>query len=263
MTSPPLRTHTANHHPPSHYEILQISPTATDEEIKQAYRSLVVRIHPDKNVTTPYHDEATCRRGGKVEHACSLADIDDDDPIHIQGHDGDVENLSTENEGHCSLELETNEQWSASEEEHLKSPLCTDSVPRQQQQQQQSNDNSTKFHQIQSAYNTLRDSKKRAAYDESLKRQKEREVWVNNAATEVNLSEMESDLCCIVDSENNDSDAESEGMLQTVYFYHCRCGDIFEIVREELMEELRRGRAIWHCESCSLAIRVCVDIDIT
>eukprot|EP00804_Cyclotella_cryptica_P000531 CCRYP_009937-RA/>CCRYP_009937-RA protein AED:0.06 eAED:0.09 QI:0/0/0.5/1/0/0/2/3115/128 len=54
MTSPPLRTHTANHHPPSHYEILQISSTATDDEIKRAYRSLVVELEENASAYLSY-----------------------------------------------------------------------------------------------------------------------------------------------------------------------------------------------------------------
>lgn len=37
---------------PTHYEVLAIAPTATQAEIKQAYRQLVRRIHPDNNRET-------------------------------------------------------------------------------------------------------------------------------------------------------------------------------------------------------------------
>jgi curved DNA-binding protein CbpA len=259
MTSRPPHTNPTTHHPPSHYEILQIPPTATEEEIKQAYRSLVVRCHPDKNVATRYCDDATSSwRDGKDEHAWSLVDIDDDEH---QSYAGDVNDVFTDNKERCSLERETNAHPSASEEdeEYFKSSLHTDSA----QQQQQSNDYSNKFHQIQTAYNILRDANKRAAYDESLQRQKDREGWVNNGAMEVNLSEMERDVCYVVYTDNDESDAEREDFIQTVYFYKCRCGGTFEIVREELVEGLRMGRTIWQCASCSLAIRICVDVDIT
>jgi DnaJ-class molecular chaperone len=34
--------------PPSHYDILCIAPTASNSEIKQAYRTLARTHHPDK-----------------------------------------------------------------------------------------------------------------------------------------------------------------------------------------------------------------------
>jgi curved DNA-binding protein CbpA len=32
-----------------YYDLLEISPTSTQEEIKKSYRSLVLKYHPDKN----------------------------------------------------------------------------------------------------------------------------------------------------------------------------------------------------------------------
>lgn len=38
-----------NRRRPSCYDILQVRPTATDEEIKRAYRALALQFHPDRN----------------------------------------------------------------------------------------------------------------------------------------------------------------------------------------------------------------------
>lgn len=35
----------------THYDTLCISPTATEEEIRQAYKSLLLAVHPDKRVS--------------------------------------------------------------------------------------------------------------------------------------------------------------------------------------------------------------------
>ncbi len=44
----------ANH---NHYDTLKVSPTATQAEIKQAYRRLVKLLHPDSNQKTASHEE--------------------------------------------------------------------------------------------------------------------------------------------------------------------------------------------------------------
>lgn len=40
------------------YQVLGVSPNATDEEIKKAYRTLSRRYHPDENVNNPNKDQA-------------------------------------------------------------------------------------------------------------------------------------------------------------------------------------------------------------
>jgi len=35
---------------PTHYEVLGVSPGCADTEIKQAYRSALLRLHPDKQL---------------------------------------------------------------------------------------------------------------------------------------------------------------------------------------------------------------------
>lgn len=44
---------------PTHYDTLEISPTASQAEIKQAYRRLAKQFHPDSNQETGSHDRIT------------------------------------------------------------------------------------------------------------------------------------------------------------------------------------------------------------
>lgn len=41
---------------PNHYETLDVTPSASQAEIKQAYRNLVKRFHPDRNPNSNNHD---------------------------------------------------------------------------------------------------------------------------------------------------------------------------------------------------------------
>ena len=45
-----------NFHSDNHYEVLGVSPTSTPDEIKRAYRTLMIQYHPDKHDSNPkYH----------------------------------------------------------------------------------------------------------------------------------------------------------------------------------------------------------------
>lgn len=237
-----------------HYDVLQISHTASSAEIKAAYRSLIIGYHPDKALI---QNNPTCQDMLLSDGLASI-DIDDDDE---------------ENDGISNEETET---LTASEMSPIK-PTA--------QENETATENTIKFHQIQAAYHCLRDHIKRQQYDDSIRRKDEQKEWKWKGAMEVNLSEMDCDFCRVVDEEDFDSDQEQDSHigapshdgdepLQKVFFHPCRCGDTFQVFQEELLESIEDNKApmiskdcmftnrVWQCESCSLTIRIHVDIHV-
>ena len=237
--SPPAPSSLVTTSKQTHYDVLQISHSATPDEIKAAYRSLVIGYHPDKQQSSSIvKNNENCIDTQILSKGLSAIDFDDD--AEGNGEISACNNDNTETEKSALIACEIGD------------------MPTQ---------NSTIFHQLQAAYHCLRDPDKRRQYDESISRQEERDEWKRKGAVEVNLSEMECDVCCVVDEDNSDdeeegqADAKDEGSpLQKVYFYPCRCGDTFQIMQEEVLQSIGNSR-VWQCDSCSLTIRINIDID--
>ena len=49
------------------YKVLEVSPAASDEEVKRAYRVLSRKYHPDANINNPNKKEAEEKFKGRVE----------------------------------------------------------------------------------------------------------------------------------------------------------------------------------------------------
>jgi molecular chaperone DnaJ len=64
--------------PPNHYKTLNIEPTATQAEVKQAYRRLVKLFHPDSRRETANHDQIS-----RINEAYEILG----DPQHRQSYD--------------------------------------------------------------------------------------------------------------------------------------------------------------------------------
>eukprot|EP00956_Cyclotella_meneghiniana_P011327 scaffold15934_cov52-Cyclotella_meneghiniana.AAC.15 len=224
-------------HPPpqaSHYETLGISSTATAEEIKRAYRRLVLQHHPDKL------------------------------------KDGDTSSLFADG---AQTVLETTEASIIGYDTANNDPRLDNNDTRRASQSNNniSKDNNsnngvtTSFHQIQTAYTTLRNPTTRHQYDTALERISHTSNLQYTAASLVYTSEMDMEKCIITVSDEEECEVET-----TMYCYECRCGYVFEILHEELLPTLddtsddddnheeKEGK-VWNCGGCSLMIRVVVD----
>ena len=223
----------------THYDVLQISHTASADQIKAAYHLLALRCHPDKLPSIPKNADRAVRET-KTSESLSAIDMDDDDEV------------DTNNDSNCASAYKPS---SIASELNISTEASTQT---------------TLFHHIQAAYNCLRDPEKRRQYDESMSRIDEREKRKWKASSSVNLSEMECDLCCVVD-EGNSVGESTDAALHKVYFHPCRCGDTFQVFEEELIVSMNSVKKrdkygmvtsrVWQCESCSLMIRIHIDID--
>lgn len=250
----------------TYYEILQIPSTANADEIKAAFRSLVVHCHPDKAPSVVSKDAMQSVAGSKNVHLISgrLSSIDFDD----EDKQDETSNYATEVDGNDDNELEIDNSA-------FRNRIGLEPSQGNGQEGEEditNNQHLAKFHQVQAAYDCLRDPRKRREYDESIRRKKEKEEWKWRGAVQVNLSEMESDMCCIIDSDTSNDDCDSSAdlsrPLRKVFFHPCRCGDTFQIVAEELRKSIQYANGsddekvsnqVWQCDSCSLMIRICVD----
>ncbi len=105
------------------------------------------------------------------------------------------------------------------------------------------------FQRIQIAWECLRDERKRSKYDDSLRRIREKNSSMLSKAESVKLSEMTCELC---DVEDEEEDQHLPRDPQKLYCYDCRCGDVFEILEEDLKQESN----LWECQSCGLSIHI-------
>uniref|UniRef100_K3WAS9 Diphthamide biosynthesis protein 3 n=1 Tax=Globisporangium ultimum (strain ATCC 200006 / CBS 805.95 / DAOM BR144) TaxID=431595 RepID=K3WAS9_GLOUD len=101
-----------------------------------------------------------------------------------------------------------------------------------------------RFLRIQEAYETLRDAEKRAQYDNKIAQEevlRKRDGEDVRIADEVSVADMTKEV--LHDDENGD---------EVIYSHQCRCGDVYEIAEDELLD----GVDVAPCNGCSLNIRV-------
>lgn len=106
----------------------------------------------------------------------------------------------------------------------------------------------SKFHLIQTAYETLRDTEKRKKYDQELQQQ---DLIEKTQQSHAHISEE-------IHKENMRREElhNENGEVDILYSYNCRCGDQYEVFEDEIID---LGYLVVPCTGCSLNIRVVIE----
>ena len=267
----------------THYEILGVKSDASLEEIKAAHRRLSLLLHPDKQQqkkSSIETNKSACTEQVTTKTS-SLHDIDDDD--EEDGIDAGESAQSDINEQLNNLALEESQAQSrSSATDEAKSEDGSNGVDKKDEQEaDQSSETPIKytFRQIHTAWETLRDPTKRAAYDEDLALKSKRKASKVDKAVTVKLSEMEEIVFEEEGEHDNgtgdrdhdeyydhDADDLEDENCQVAYCYQCRCGDEIEVLQEELVEKNDQRYSddsnAFECPSCCLCILVEIDLEL-
>lgn len=267
----------------THYDVLGVSPTASLEEIKAAHRKLSLLYHPDKQKKSHQTIEGSVKDGHEHESPAkrsSLHDIDgdDEDEDTIDRDESDM----TERLNNVKLDGDSQANCSKAEANDGDNTNSTEANGEEKQDASESVDPSSDrtskctFRQIHTAWETLRDPTKRAAYDADLALKSEKKASMVDKAVLVKLSEMEEILFQEEDGEYDngtdehyghvdDADSDDENYL-VAYCYQCRCGDEIQVLQEELLGKYQQTNSdnanVFECPSCCLCIRVEIDMPL-
>jgi curved DNA-binding protein CbpA len=233
----------------NHYEALRVSPSATHEQIKQSYRTLALKYHPDRRQPTksgsPHRSCQQEHDGGSVNDFEWEREIDR--LLHPPSPEGGVHGFDS---------TITAERHGAGESGGARSS-GDDAF-----------DSDERFRLVQAAWDCLQDPASRRLYDDELARQLAKARSRRLGATALEWSD-----CHWVEEDDQDADAgddeapedaecethpSPESDLEprggvgrrgraTVLVYTCRCG-------EDLFPQLDaspRGDGLLDCRGCS------------
>ena len=274
----------------THYDVLGVSPNASLDEIKAAHRKLSLLLHPDKQArsaqTSGELDKDEQEHEEQVKRS-SLHDIDGDDDDDENDDEDELIDCDeidmTERLNNVKLDGDSKAKCSrkeAKDGDNTRSEEANGGNDKQYTSESvtTSSDKTSKytFRQIHTAWETLRDPTKRAAYDDDLALKSEKKASKLDKAVPVKLSEMEEILFQEDEGECNDgaeeyhdhddADFDNENYL-VAFCYQCRCGDEIQVLQEELLGKGEQTNQpgdtnVFECPSCCLCIRVEIDMSL-
>ena len=271
----------------THYDVLGLEQDASFEQIKAAHRKLSLLLHPDKqqpkksSISSNGEAEAILRQN--QTKMSSLHDIDGDDDNNEDENADAESDQGNINEQLNNLTLGESKAQSGSSSSATEAKSGDGSNEASEIDKRGTDPSFSEttlkytFRQIHTAFETLRDPIKRAAYDEDLALKTSKQASKVDKAVLIKLSDMEEilfeeeggyydgtggrDQANYYDHDAEDLDPEN---CQVAYCYQCRCGDEIEVLQEELVEtsDVKHSDEsnVFECPSCCLCIRVEIDM---
>jgi curved DNA-binding protein CbpA len=241
---------------PNHYQVLQLAPDASQEQIKSSYHRLARELHPDRRRRKPTAVLTTPNSywGGEKDdlvHSSSLHEH------HVSGicSEPNVPGIPSARPVMINVNHEPKnetEDAAAADDDH---------------------DDDERFRQVQDAYRCLHDPSRRRDFDETLRLQETRRKSRRRSAIALEMSDCQlveptadksqgmrfSDHKNISNQEQESADAKHQTALNAndddgvaVLVYTCRCGEeLYPLEEIELEEADDNDDFLFDCPGCS------------
>jgi DnaJ domain len=239
---------------PNHYQVLQLAPDASQEQIRSSFHRLARELHPDRRrrkpttvLTTP--NSSCCGETDDLVHSSSL-------------HEYRVSGIRSEPNGPVIPSAR---------------PMMINGNHEHKNETEDDDDDDERFRQVQDAYRCLHDPSRRPEYDEALRLQENRRKtrrrnaialemsdcrWVESTPDNSHQGIQFSDHKNINNHQQESADAKHRTALNAdddgsaVLVYTCRCGEQLYPLEEVELGEFVADDGLLDCPGCSAVYNV-------